>query len=464
MMGRLISLMLAKLASPAVSFLIIILIAKIWGKEDLGAYNTILAWLAIFQFLAGFGVAEYISREIGKDQSNSAKYLTHGLLFSLVSSIICVFLMVIGVIIFRYPEEIKFAVMIASLSIPFMACILVCQAVFTAYQKIKYITILSVLENLFILIIGTIIIFKDYGLYALVWCIVLARFFGLILNFFVTHKYICKIKIHIEPGFLFNLLSPIIVFGLTGLAFQIFMRVDVLMLSKMKDMIAVGLYSSASKLTEICLMLPLTFYVLNLPVIAKDYTLNSRNAVYLKIEGYSKGLFILIFFLFGFLFYFAEALLLLLYGQAFAEAVLVLRILMIGFLFHSAEMILGMSSQAAGYHTPAMYIAIFRAISNVILNFIFIPKWGPLGAAMATLTAIFLSFILFHFFVKKILHGIKWLNIILKPAIVCLFVLSMLFLFAKQINMVFSGLLYVVIYGLMIYALTGFPKLKTKLV
>lgn len=459
MLSRLFGLILAKLLSPLTSFLIIVLVARIWGRTDLGQYNTVLAWLAIFQFVSIFGISEYISREIGKNFSSGAKYLAHALFFGLISSLICVGLMAGGAIIFKYPEELRYGIMTASLALPFSAWIVSCHAVFVAYQKIKYIGLASAVENLFILLTSLIVVIKGYGLIALIWALVIARLLAAALNLFIIQNHIHKLRFQIDWEFFWKLLSPVAVFGLTGIAHQIFMRVDIIMLSRMKNMVTVGLYSSASKLMEICLMLPLAFCILNLPIVAGYYK-NFREAFHQKIEAYSKDLFICVFFLFGFGALFSESILRFIFGQAFVEAAWLLRILMLSFLIHSAEMVLGMSSQAAGYHKYAMFVGIFRAVSNVVLNFIFIPLWGALGAATATLISISLSFLIFHFFVKRTLHRFQWIRIALKPALVCLIIMFVLFPLADQLNILLLGSLYFFGYGFTFLGLHGFSPAR----
>jgi len=308
MISRLFGLIAARLVTPLASFVIIVLVARMWGPTFLGQYNTIWVWLAIFLHISLFGIGEYISKEVGAKRDSGAYYLTHGLLFVLFTSLICAVIMAGGAVLFKYPEEVKHGIMIASLALPFSAFILIFQAIFTVFQKIKYIGLACILESFLFLLMGSAVIIKGYGLINLVWCLVLARLLSSGLNFFIAHRYIARLRFQIDWDFFKKLLAPVAVFGLTGMASYIFWRVDVVMLSKMTDMAAVGLYSSARKLMEVCLLLPLNFYILNLPIAAQGYK-NFRESVHQKIEKYTKELFVLVFFIFGFSIFFAESIL-----------------------------------------------------------------------------------------------------------------------------------------------------------
>ncbi len=463
MLSRLFGVILARLLSPLASFVIIVLIARIWGSENLGQYNTILAWLAIFQFVSLFGMGEYISKEIGKAPSSGGRYLTHGLLFGLMSSLIFALLMIGGAVLFRYPEQVRHGIMIAALGLAFSTWILICQSVFTAYQRIKYVVLASLFENFLILLLGSAIIIKAYGLLPLIWCLVIARVLSSALSLYMAHKYVARMSFQIDRVFFWKLLTPVAVFGLTGVAHQIFMRIDVIMLSKMKDMATVGLYTSASKLMEICLMLPLAFYILNLPVAARGYR-SFRETVQQKMEAYAGNLFVLAFFVFGFSIFFARPILGHVYGESFVGATWVLRILMLAFLVQSAEMVLGMSCQAAGYHKFAMYVSSFRAFANIGLNFFLIPAWTALGAALATLLSVSLSFVIFQVFIKRTLHDFKWSSIVLKPALACLAMMCLLFPLANRLSTVLLGFVFLFGYGFILFALNGFPPMRVKFI
>jgi len=231
----------------------------------------------------------------------------------------------------------------------------------------------------------------------------------------------------------------------------------------MKDMADVGLYSSASKLWEMCLILPLTFYVLNLPVVAQGYQ-NSRGTVQQKIESYARNLFVPVFLLFGFVFFFADPVLQLIYGPSFTSALWLLRIFMFAFLIQSAEMVLGMICQASGHHRAAMNISVLRAGVNIVLNIVLIPVMGLLGAALSTLFAITLSFIVFQIFVRRTLHQFRWFSVAAKPAVICMLTMLLLFPLRNHMNIIALWFMFVLGYAFMMFLPAGLRlKVNTSL-
>jgi O-antigen/teichoic acid export membrane protein len=392
---------------------------------------------------------------VGANHDNAAKYQTYGMIIGLLFSLVCVIVMIGGAILFSYPEDVKNGIMIASIILPFYTCTMICQAIFTALQKIKYIGFACIVENSLFLLIGTAVIIKGYGLLHLVLTLVLTRVLGSGLNVLIAYKYIARLDFNIDRKYFWKILTTVTIFGVTGIASFIFLRIDVVILSKMTDMVTVGLYSSASKLTEFCLILPLNFYALILPIAARGYQ-SFRESVHQKIETYTRQLFILVFLVFGFGFFFAEMILGLIYGKPFAEAGWILKMLMVAFLITSADTVLSMSCLGAGYQKIVMLVAIGRAVVNVVLNLMFIPIWGTMGAALATLFSISLSFTILQYFVTKTLGEFQWIPIVRKPAIVSVSLMVLLFPLINHLNIFILGSLFLLGYVFFIFALNGF--------
>ena len=461
MIHKLLGLILAKLAFPFTSFLLIVLIARMEGKTVLGQYTTIWTWFIVFHCASLFGIGEFISKEVGANPDRAITYLTHGLIFVFFTSLICAVVMTVAGVLFKYPEEVRHGIIVASMALPFTGSIIICHAIFTAFQKIKPIALASILENFFFLLTGSAIIVNGYGIIALVWCLVIVRGLSSFFNLFLFRRHIAPLQFHIDKGFFKKLLVPVAFFGVTGVVSQIFLRIDVVMLSKMTDMSMVGLYSSASKLMEVCLILPLNFYALNLPIAARGYK-NFRESVHRQIEVRTKQLFNLVFLMFGIGFFFSEKILGLTYGMPFVEAGWILKILMLVFLIMSAETVLSMSCQAAGYLKVAMYIAIIRLVANVLLNLILIPVCGALGAALTLLLSMSLSFSIYQYFVGKTLDIFHWIQLTSKPAMVCLLMMALLFPLTERVNLFLLGALFLLGYGLLLLAMNGFSLERVK--
>jgi len=443
---RLFSLILAKLLSPLATFVIIVAIARMRGEAGLGELNTVLSWLVIFQFMAIFGMTEFISREIGKDHSTARKHITHALLCAFALSAICMVCMVVGAAAFQYPAHLRRELFVAGLVLPFGAWGLMCHSVFVAFGKIAWVALAAFAEGACLLVLGLTAVRMGLGIEALIWCMLIARLVGSVIGLSMVHWGIVRLRFEIDRGFLRDVIPRAAVFGLTGIAFQLFMRADIVMLSKMEEMASVGLYSAAAKLTEVCLMLPIGFYVLNLPRSARDYASDPKTALR-KVEMHTRTLFTPVFFIFGFGFLCADSILGTVFGAEFSAAAWLLRILLLAFVVQCAEAVLGMVCQAAGHDKFALLAATVRALGNIGLNLILIPMYGIRGAALATLGSIVISFVLLQRFVANRIGSFNWVSISLEPVIICVIAVLLLKGLGERFSIGIRGAAYALAYG-----------------
>jgi O-antigen/teichoic acid export membrane protein len=453
----------ARIVSPTISFLVIVLVARMLGQEILGKYMTVWVWFVFFRAFSIFGSAQFISKQVAVNRNEVSEYQTHGLFFGFLFSLVCAAAMVGVAFLLNYPDDVKYGIIIASMVLPFHACSVICQAVLTAFQKIKAISLIWISENFLFLATAAVVIFAGYGFLYLFWCLVLARLLAAVFNLFIVHRYIAPLRFQIDWKFFWHMLSPLVIFGVSSVAYQIFVRIDVIMLSKMADMATVGLYSSASNLMEVCILLPAIFYTLNFPIAAEGYK-SMGEQIHRKIEVDSRQLFVLVFLIFGFGFFFSDVIIPLIYGSSFLEAGWILRILMLAFLIQGAETILTMSCLAAGYHKMVMYIIVSRAAVNIALNLVFIPAYGAMGAAVATVLSISFSFAAFQVFMTRHMGSFRWIRVVGKPALACLLIIAVLFPLTNHLNTLLLGSMFLIGYGLVLFALKGFSPVREKFI
>ena len=109
-------------------------------------------------------------------------------------------------------------------------------------------------------------------------------------------------------------------------------------------------------------------------------------------------------------------------------------------------------------------IWIIAALLNIGLNFIFIPKFGILGAAITTLIAYLLAFFLIWYYsFKKFKFDIDW-QFILKSVIASALMGLFIFWFnpVGLLKTIIAIILGLIIYGILIFLLKGFSKKEIK--
>jgi len=93
----------------------------------------------------------------------------------------------------------------------------------------------------------------------------------------------------------------------------------------------------------------------------------------------------------------------LLFGAKFAASVAPFRILVVGFLFQVQSVLSNTYMDALGRTDIHLYVGLLAMSSNILLNLLFIPKWGIIGAAWATVISLAFSLLVreavLHYFI-----------------------------------------------------------------
>ncbi|MFC3880945.1 flippase [Algoriphagus namhaensis] len=164
---------------------------------------------------------------------------------------------------------------------------------------------------------------------------------------------------------------------------------DTVMLGWLSNTREVGFYSVAARLALLTSFFHIVTTSSLTPKIASLYGQNKTVELQKMVQQVTKGLG-LIGFAGVIVFVFAGKFILSLWGNEFTIAYFPLIIIAIGQFFNIATGATGIILIMSGNEKLVGYVSIFAVILNLLLNYIFIPKYGAVGAAFTT--AITISF------------------------------------------------------------------------
>lgn len=180
-------------------------------------------------------------------------------------------------------------------------------------------------------------------------------------------------------------------FIINGLAVTLYMQLDRIMLGKMADETAVGLYGAASALAVMWEFVPTSIINSAEPILLKTYDKNKEKfetqyqmlLMGITAMGIAVGL--------GFT-VFSKLIIFILYGEEYYGAVPALSILIWATCFSMIGTARGIWIISSGKNKYSKYFTSMGAIINAALNAFVIPKWGFVGASATTLISeIFVS-------------------------------------------------------------------------
>jgi polysaccharide transporter, PST family len=180
-----------------------------------------------------------------------------------------------------------------------------------------------------------------------------------------------------------SLLNESLPFMFASLSILIYMKIDVIMLGEMVGNRAVGIYSAATRISEVWYFIPTSIVSSLSPSIFAAKNI-SETLYYKKIKQLLRFMILVSILISLPISFFSEIIVIKLFGEAYSTAGLILSIHIWAsfFVFTGCAISPWFIAEKMGH--LSLYRTIIGAVSNVILNIFLIPMYSGLGAAIAT--------------------------------------------------------------------------------
>jgi len=379
-------MMVMRLVTAVLSFLLILYIARYWGAAYLGKFSILFAVFLFFQQMPLLGLHVAIIRDVAADPDN---YRTTAINALVIAMCVSLFLFVIiglgGGFVYRDVQDVHSALWLIAASIFPTSLIVVIESVLIGLEKTKTVAIFNIGENLIRTVPSIIAVFLGYGLTSIFVIFITGRLImaSAYLNYAGFYN-VFRVPIN-QIRFLtirnYIKLIPVF-FGI--LAFSVLIeRLDFFMLSMFADFKVVGLYSAPYKIYELGLMVPSLMMVIMIPVFSScfnrsipDFHRLMKNVFLFILIGWTP--FIIIFS-------YHASLFMGFFGHEYQHTGIVLQLLISGIVFVGFGQLFSVGLFIShNQHIELKVLALACAIYALLL-FIFIPLWGAVGAAIATL-------------------------------------------------------------------------------
>jgi len=166
----------------------------------------------------------------------------------------------------------------------------------------------------------------------------------------------------------------------------------------------IAIYTMALGLAKLVLIFPTAVARIFFPVVSELYSQNNFEELNKILKTSMKWLVMLIIPLALVIGIFGENLLRLFYGDLYAQGEMVLLLFMFGLLIRSVFFLPQFVLSAMRMLAVEMKAVGVAAVSNILLNFLFIPLWGINGAALASLISFILLSVMIFYYSKKLFN------------------------------------------------------------
>ncbi len=370
------------------------IIARYLGVENRGIYALIvLLPTTIFTFL-NLGINSAIVYFIGKNNYDIKDILQS---IKFISIILVAISIIVGFIIIFFYKDFFFRevsdtyLLISLLFIPSLIYTNFLQAVFIGYENFKTLNYILLLQPIIFLSLLVVNLLFDYKLDGVLAAELLTQYIILLITHYYVKKFYDKEKGEVSNSLIYSKLKYGLKNHIANMISFFEYRLDLLMVSYYLDAKSVGTYVIAINIAEKIWMVSSS---VSSVMFARIVNLeDEKEKTFITIYS-AKVVFIVSLLIAIILYFIADKLIILLFGEEYSMSILPFLYLLPGIVFWSAVKVY--ASYIAGEGKPEynIYVSIISVIINLILNIVLIPKYGLSGAAIATSIAYTINFIL----------------------------------------------------------------------
>ena len=411
------SLMASQIIARLIQLAIFVLLARSLRKEDFGVFSFGFAFSLVFVIVADFGLSLLLVREISRDKKLASKYLSNSIIAKILFSIVTLIFAYLFLDIMNYSQEVKTVAYIMLLFSLLQSFTEVYFSIYRAFEKMHYDALIKVIRM--VLLIGAVfyLIQNGYGIVAASMAFLITEIIVLLIAALITYTKFVRVSFDFDYEFTKQLIKESSIFFFSVVFTTIYLYIDQIFISKFRDTTEVGVYSAAANIVIMLIFIPQMYVNSIFPVISRFY-INSKESLKLAYEKSFKYMFVFGLSIAAGIYVLADKIILFLYGKEFSEAVIVLKILAGYSFLKFLNPVTGYTLIAINKQGTRLFGQASAAVINIVLNIIWIPIYGIVGAAMATLITEIIFFLMYSGFIYKYGFGFKFLApFIYKPLI-----------------------------------------------
>jgi PST family polysaccharide transporter len=384
-----------------IGFLIGVWLVRYLGSEQFGLYSFATAFVGMFGALAGLGLQNIVVREIVRNPACKEEVLGTAAVLQLAAGFLAYVFLICGIFWLRHEDT------LAKLLVAILGSMMLFKfsdiALYWFESQIlsKYIVWIQNTCFLMFAVIKLSLIIINAPLLAFVWATAIEPILaGVLILFMLSLRGLKLQELHFSKNQAKKLLVDSWPMLLSSVAIMIYMKIDQIMLGQMLGNHAVGIYSAALRISEVWYFIPMMIGVSVSPIILK--TKEHDDTKYQQRMQRLFDLMVLIAIVIALPMTFLSTHIMVgLFGAEYTESGLILAI----HIWTSIFVFLGVASNqwfiAENLQVLNFQRAALGLLINILLNFLMIPKYGVVGAAIATLLAQVCATLLFDLIQPK---------------------------------------------------------------
>lgn len=395
------ALMVGRIATMALSFVFVIVLARMLGVEGFGKYAVAQRYFDLLLSLSATALSILIIREIAKQPKLLHHYVTTAVVVVLGLALIAGGLLCTLVLYIDYAPDTRIAIYLVAVALLPATVAQILESVFVAYERAEYVTFGIAIESLLRTGLGLLVLVLGYGLGALYLVLVVSRLAMMIFYTIALTRNYGRLEWVFEWRFFKQLLLDWRTFALENWLSTIYNSLGIIALSIVHGETAAGIYDAAGRILRLSRIIASSYTNAMFPYLSR---LVAEGADLLRKLSAGSLKYMLTFILpvSVTLTIFADRIILLLYTEEYVASIPVLRVLAWMLLLDFVNPFLSHILFARGEQHRSLQVAAIKLSFYALLSLWLIPRWAALGVAWAGLSAGIVSFGVYFAFV---MHG-----------------------------------------------------------
>lgn len=367
-----------------------IYVARYLGPEKYGLLNYVISFVGLFLPLSSLGIDEIVVRDLVHKPFKVNEILGTAFIMRLIGSVVSVLIIIIICQFSVREKYISWMILLVALGMIFQAFHVitlyfqsVVKSKYTVYAQIIQLTISSSLK-----IYGVV---NNYGLFFFVSILLVESIiFAVSLLAFYLQQNLSFLSWSVDYRMFKNFFKHSLPLMFSGVLVSLYLRIDQIMIKHYIGNREVGQYAAAVNISEVFYFIPMIVTSSLFPAI-----INAKNNNVTLYSDRIKSLYRLMIAISVcssiIVTFFSDWIIHLLFGNDFGDAGRILTIHMWASIFVFLGVVSGKWLLLEGLYMLSFYRALVGAIINILSNYILIPYYGAIGAAVSTVFSYFIT-------------------------------------------------------------------------
>jgi O-antigen/teichoic acid export membrane protein len=413
--GNALSILSSDVMNRATSFVLYAMVARRLGAFEFGQLSLALTLFYLFQIFAVAGLKILIVREVAKDRSQTGKCFVNSCVIAVFTSLVSLAVLFAFVRLVHYSRGTNLVILLLSLGLFPYAISAVCEGIFQAWERMRYIAYVNVPANIAKIIAAYFLLSGSRGLLTVILVLLGSLFLIAAIELWLVLRRFPVRQASLDVPFaLATMRSASTFLGIDGTV-AIESSLNVIFLSKLATEREVGVYSAATQLMVPLILVCQSIAQSIFPVMCRKVEPGLQTLRRIT-ESAAEVLLMLALPTVAGIFWLGQWGLSVLYkNPAFLEAVPALRIMAPMLILQAFTSMLGQALVATHREKVTLRITLVDMLLNLTAGWLLIKYFGLRGAAVTLVLTRLAGCIQHYIPVARMLSGISLGKIIWKP-------------------------------------------------